>query len=38
MVEAIKAGEGDRAAEIMEAHIRDFYDKVRETLSDFPKA
>jgi DNA-binding GntR family transcriptional regulator len=38
MVDAIKTGDGDRAAEIMQTHIRDFYDKVRETLSDLPDA
>lgn len=32
LVEAIKAGNPDRAAEIMHHHVKDFYDKVQEIL------
>lgn len=34
MVEAIKTGNGDRAAEIMREHIQDFYDKVFKILQE----
>jgi len=34
MVEAIKTGNGDRAAEIMREHIQDFYDKVFKILKE----
>jgi len=34
MVEAIKTGDGDRAAEIMREHIQDFYDKVFKILKE----
>lgn len=33
LVEAVKQGDGDRAAGIMREHVQDFYDKVREVLS-----
>jgi DNA-binding GntR family transcriptional regulator len=32
MVEAIKAGDGDRAEQIMREHVSEFYAQVRETL------
>ena len=32
MVEAIKAGDADRAAQIMHSHVQDFYAQVREAL------
>jgi DNA-binding GntR family transcriptional regulator len=32
LVEAIKAGDADRAEQVMSNHVRDFYDKVREVL------
>ncbi len=34
LVEAIKAGDADRAAAIMDSHVRGFYDRVREVLDD----
>jgi DNA-binding GntR family transcriptional regulator len=30
LVEAIKAGNADRAEQITRSHVQDFYDKVRE--------
>jgi DNA-binding GntR family transcriptional regulator len=33
LVEAIKAGDADRAEQVMSSHVRDFYDKVREVLA-----
>lgn len=32
LVEAIKAGNPDRAEQIMRGHVQDFYGKVREVL------
>ena len=32
LVEAIKAGDADRAGRIMGSHVQEFYDQVRETL------
>jgi DNA-binding GntR family transcriptional regulator len=32
LVEAIKAGNADRAEQVMRAHVQDFYNKVREVL------
>ena len=32
LVESIKAGDADRAEQIMSSHVQDFYDKVREVL------
>jgi DNA-binding GntR family transcriptional regulator len=32
LVDAIKAGDADRAEQIMRAHVQDFYDRVREVL------
>lgn len=32
LVEAIRAGDADRAEEIMRGHVQDFYDQVREIL------
>jgi DNA-binding GntR family transcriptional regulator len=34
LVEAIKAGDADRAEQIMRSHVQDFYDKVREVLAE----
>ena len=34
LVEAIKEGDGDRAAEIMHRHVAEFYAQVREILED----
>lgn len=34
LVEAIKTGEGERAAGIMQTHVEEFYDKVHDVLSD----
>lgn len=34
MVEAIKQGDGERAAEIMREHVKDFYDRVHEVLAE----
>lgn len=31
---AIKAGDADRAEQIMRSHVQDFYDKVREVLAE----
>ena len=33
LVEAIKAGDADRAEQIMRDHVQEFYDKVREILA-----
>lgn len=33
LVEAIGAGDGDRAEQIMSSHVRDFYDQVRRVLA-----
>ncbi len=33
LVEAIKAGDADRAEQIMREHVQEFYDKVREILA-----
>lgn len=33
LVDAIKAGEGERAGQLMYSHIKDFYDRVYEVLS-----
>jgi len=34
LAEAIKAGDADRAEQIMHSHVQDFYDKVREVLTE----
>jgi DNA-binding GntR family transcriptional regulator len=34
LVEAIKGGAGDRAAQIMHSHVQDFYDEVRQVLAE----
>lgn len=33
LLEAIRAGDADRAEQIMRSHVQDFYDKVREVLA-----
>ena len=36
LVEAIRAGDGERAAHTMFCHVKGFYDKVHAVLSDLP--
>ncbi len=36
LVEAIKAGEAKRAEQLMHDHVQDFYDRVREVLTELP--